>query len=65
MQDTTHNPVHDIMTTEEVTSWIRVPQSTLCRWRQVGKGPRVTWLSETCPRDQRTDVEVWLERAMA
>lgn len=57
--------VQDFMTSDEVADWIRVSPSTLCRWRQTGHGPRVTWLSPTCPRYRRGDVETWLEGALA
>lgn len=55
----------EFLTSEEVALWMRVSPSTLCRWRQIGHGPRVTWLSKTCPRYRRSDVEAWLERAAA
>ncbi|MEX0428037.1 helix-turn-helix transcriptional regulator [Nocardioides sp. DS6] len=50
---------------DEVAQWLRVSQATLCRWRQSGCGPRVTWMSRTCPRYRRSDVESWLEKASA
>ncbi len=55
----------DYLTSEEVADWIRISQSTLCRWRQRGEGPRVTWLSAKCPRYRRTDVETWLAKVVA
>lgn len=55
----------DLMTSDEVAAWLRVSTSTLCRWRQDGKGPRVLWLSDTCPRYRRTDVLAWLDRSAA
>lgn len=55
----------EYLTSEELAKWIRVSPSTLCRWRQTGLGPRVTWLSPTCPRYLRSDVEAWLMRAAA
>lgn len=55
--------VEEILTSSEVARWIRVSESTLCRWRQQGLGPRVTWMAPTCPRYRRSDVELWLERA--
>jgi len=54
-----------LLTSREVAVALKVSASTLCRWRQTGSGPRVTWLSPTCPRYRRTDVEVWLERSAA
>lgn len=55
----------EFMTTDEVATWLKVSPSTLCRWRQVGQGPRVTWLSPACPRYRRSDVEAWLDGAAA
>jgi predicted DNA-binding transcriptional regulator AlpA len=55
----------EFLTSEEVAKWLRVSPSTLCRWRQAGRGPRVTWLSASCPRYERSDVEAWLKRAVA
>lgn len=55
--------VEEILTSREVAGWIRVSESTLCRWRQRGMGPRVTWMTPTCPRYRRLDVEQWLTRA--
>ncbi|MGO4957389.1 helix-turn-helix transcriptional regulator [Luteococcus sp. Sow4_B9] len=57
--------VSDYLTSEELAAWIRVSPSTLCRWRKTGQGPRCTWLSPTCPRYLRADVEAWLRRAAA
>lgn len=53
------------LTSSEVAEWIRVSPSTLCRWRRAGRGPRVTWLSEGCPRYRRADVETWLREVAA
>jgi len=55
--------VQEILTSGEVARWIRVSESTLCRWRQCGMGPRVTWMTPTCPRYRRRDVEQWLAQA--
>ncbi len=55
----------DYLTSEELAAWLRVSPSTLCRWRKTGQGPRCTWLSPTCPRYLRADVEAWLRRAAA
>lgn len=57
--------VMELLTSEEVAAWIRVSPSTLCRWRQAGLGPRVLWLSSTCPRYRRRDVEAWMEGVAA
>lgn len=57
--------VEEILTSSEVAKWIRVSESTLCRWRQRGMGPRVTWMTPTCPRYRRLDVEQWLARALS
>jgi len=50
----------EILTSSEVSDWIRASPLTLCRWRQRGEGPRVTWMGPTCPRYRREDVEGWL-----
>lgn len=56
---------HDYMTSAEVAEMLRISPSTLCRWRQTGRGPRVTWLSSSCPRYRRSDVESWLHTVAA
>jgi hypothetical protein len=59
---------HDLqalLTTGEVADLLKVNRSTLSRWRSCGLGPRVTWLSPTVPRYQRTDVADWLRRVAA
>lgn len=53
------------LTTGELAEVTKVSVSTLCRWRQRGCGPRVTWLTETCPRYRWDHVEQWLKRAAA
>lgn len=55
----------DYLTSSEVAELVRISPSTLCRWRQTGHGPRVTWLSSSCPRYRRADVESWLRRVAA
>lgn len=54
--------IDEILTSREVASWIRVSESTLCRWRQRGHGPRVFWVTPTRPRYRRPDVELWLDQ---
>ncbi len=51
-----------LMTTDEVAELLHVNRSTMCRWRQTGQGPQVTWLSPRMPRYQRRHVVAWLER---
>jgi hypothetical protein len=63
MKDLTTSELPELMTTAEVASVLRVDRSTLSRWRGSGSGPRVTWLSSSCPRYQRNDVIEWLKRA--
>lgn len=46
----------------EVADLLGVTPSTLCRWRSLGIGPRVYWLSKSCPRYREDDVRHWLER---
>ncbi|KRE37396.1 hypothetical protein ASG73_06855 [Janibacter sp. Soil728] len=53
------------LTTAELAKVTKVDRSTLSRWRQRGEGPRVTWLSSTCPRYRWEDVEDWLRKSAA
>ncbi len=53
----------ELMTSADVAALLKVNRSTLSRWRSVGAGPRVTWLSASIPRYQRADVVEWLRRA--
>jgi predicted site-specific integrase-resolvase len=53
MKDLMSSELSELMTTAEVASLLRVDRSTLSRWRSSGSGPRVTWLSSSCPRYQR------------
>lgn len=53
------------LTTAELAKVTKVDRSTLCRWRQRGEGPRVTWLSSTCPRYKWEDVAAWLRESAA
>ena len=57
--------INALLTTSEVAELLRVNRSTLSRWRSLGVGPRVTWLSPSIPRYQRSDVVEWLQRAAA
>ena len=57
--------INALLTTREVAVLLRVNRSTLSRWRPLGVGPRVTWLSPSIPRYQRSDVLEWLQRAAA
>lgn len=54
-----------LLTSAEVARALRISPSCLCRWRQAGVGPRVTWLTPSCPRYRRADVDEWLKRAAA
>ena len=54
-----------LLTTREVSRAVQVSPSTLCRWRQSGQGPRVTWLSPFIPRYRPEDVDAWLKKAAA
>ena len=58
-------PLPVLLTSLEVARALKVSPSTLCRWRQSGLGPRVTWLTPSCPRYRRADVDGWLKRAAA
>jgi hypothetical protein len=63
MKDLTTSELPELMTTAELASVLRVDRSTVSRWRALGMGPRVTWLSSSSPRYQRTDVIEWLRQA--
>ncbi|AKU18107.1 helix-turn-helix transcriptional regulator [Luteipulveratus mongoliensis] len=54
-----------LLTTEQVAQALQVSPSTLCRWRQSGRGPRATWLTPSCPRYRQDDVDAWLMAAAA
>ena len=58
-------PMVALMTTAQVAALLKVNRSTLSRWRFLGVGPRVTWLSSSIPRYQRADVQDWLRPAAA
>jgi predicted DNA-binding transcriptional regulator AlpA len=54
-----------MLTSKEVSRLLNVAPSTLCRWRQTGKGPRVYWLGTGSPRYREDDILEWLERLAA
>ena len=51
-----------LLTTVEVARMCRVHPSTVLRWRQVGEGPPVIWVSSHIPRYAQSQVVAWLER---
>ena len=51
-----------LLTTAEVARMCRVHPSTVLRWRQVGEGPPVIWVSSHIPRYAPDQVTAWLER---
>jgi len=57
--------VPKMLTSKEVATMLNISISTLCRWRAVGKGPRVYWLSPDVPRYCEADVLAWLEEVAA
>jgi hypothetical protein len=59
---TTSTDLPELLTTGEVAKLLRIDRSTLSRWRTSGTGPRVTWLSSTTPRYQRSHVAEWLRQ---
>lgn len=61
----TASRVPRMLTSAEVARLLGVNPSTLCRWRQEGKGPRVYWLGVASPRYREDDVLEWLERVVA
>jgi len=54
-----------LLNSTQVAKALGVNPSTLSRWRAEGVGPRVYWLSRTCPRYREQDVLEWLERNAA
>lgn len=54
-----------MLTSKQVCDLLGVAPSTLCRWRQTGKGPRVYWLGVGSPRYREDDLVEWLERMAA
>lgn len=65
MQDQPTPVLERLLTSAEVAEALQISPSTLCRWRQVGHGPRVTWLTPFSPRYQREDVAAWVKRSAA
>lgn len=61
----TATEIPPMLTTNEVAKMLKISNSTLCRWRTVGKGPRVYWLSDDAPRYMLADVLAWLEEVAA
>jgi predicted DNA-binding transcriptional regulator AlpA len=57
--------VPTMLTSKDVAQLLCVAPSTLCRWRQTGKGPRVYWLGAGSPRYREDDILEWLERMAA
>lgn len=49
----------ELMTTEEVASFLRVPKATLYAWRHAGRGPIALRVGRHL-RFRRRDVERWL-----
>ena len=54
-----------MLTSKYVARLLSIAPSTLCRWRQTGKGPRVYWLGDGSPRYREDDILEWLERMAA
>ena len=53
--------VDDLMTTEEVSDYLRIPVPTLWQWRSRGLGPRAAKVGRHL-RYRRRDVDAWLDR---
>lgn len=54
-----------LLTTADVARMCRVHPSTVLRWRQVGEGPPVIWVSSHIPRYAPDQVAAWLQRVAA
>lgn len=61
----TSTVLSQMLTSKDVARLLCVAPSTLCRWRQTGKGPRVYWLGDGSPRYREDDILEWLERMAA
>lgn len=53
--------IHELMTSKEVATLLKVSRATLSRWRETGAGPRVLWLSARVPRYAWEDVRRWID----
>lgn len=53
-------PQTKLLTPEEVSDYLKIPVSTLYRWRYTGKGPRAIPVGRHL-RWRPEDVERWLE----
>lgn len=63
--ESTSHHLSRMLTSKEVSELLGIAPSTLCRWRQTGKGPRVYWLGAGSPRYREDDLLEWLERMAA
>ena len=50
-----------LMTTDELSEFLRIPKATIYRWRQERSGPKAVRVGKHL-RYRRTDVEAWLDR---
>ncbi len=48
------------MTTDEVAQYLRVPVSTVHRWRSLGEAPKAARVGKHL-RWRRADIDAWLE----
>jgi excisionase family DNA binding protein len=55
------NQIDDLLTTEEVSRWLKVPIRTICLWAECAELPAVKigrhW------RFRRTEVDEWLQKS--
>jgi excisionase family DNA binding protein len=49
-----------LMTTDELSEFLRIPRATIYRWRQDQTGPRCVRVGKHL-RFRRSDVEAWLD----
>ncbi len=49
-----------LMTTDEVAQYLRVPVSTVHRWRSLGEAPKAARVGKHL-RWRRADIDAWLE----
>jgi len=56
----TNDHLPDIMTLDQVASYLQVPRNTIYHWRKAGGGPVGRQLGKHI-RFRRTDVDTWLD----
>ncbi|MBK8294917.1 MAG: helix-turn-helix domain-containing protein [Solirubrobacterales bacterium] len=60
LQEVSNESTIPLMTTEEVSHYLKVPVGTLYKWRREGTGPRSFRVGRGT-RYRQSDVESWIE----